>query len=52
MLLTSRFMLRDFRESDRRAFVTYQMDPRYRRLYRFDYDDRRAHELFDRFLSW
>ena len=52
MLLTSRFMLRDFRESDRRAFVTYQMDPRYRRLYRFDDDDRRAHELFDRFLSW
>jgi ribosomal-protein-alanine N-acetyltransferase len=53
LVQTPRFVLRDFRESDRQAFVAYQMDPRYRRLYGFaDDDERRAHELFDRFLSW
>jgi hypothetical protein len=48
----SRFTLRDFREADRQAFVAYQIDPRYRQLYRFGDDHRRAHELFERFLSW
>jgi RimJ/RimL family protein N-acetyltransferase len=52
LVQTSRFVLRDFRESDRLAYVAYQMDPRYRRLYHLRADDRRAHELFDRFLSW
>lgn len=50
---TSRFQLRDFVASDRRAFIAYQMDRRYRRLYGFgDTDERRARELFDLFLSW
>jgi [ribosomal protein S5]-alanine N-acetyltransferase len=52
LVRTSRFTLRDFREADRQAFVAYQMDPRYRQLYRFGDDHRRAHELFERFLSW
>ena len=52
LIQTPRFVLRDFRESDRPAFVAYQMDPRYRRLYGFDADPRRAHALFDRFRSW
>jgi ribosomal-protein-alanine N-acetyltransferase len=53
LVQASRFLLRDFRETDRQAFVAYQMDPRYRRLYDFgDGDERRAHDLFDRFLSW
>lgn len=52
-LRTSRFVIRDFREADREAFVTYQMDPRYRILYDLDDDDDgRAHKLFDRFMSW
>lgn len=51
-LQTSCLLLRDFVESDRAAFVTYQMDPRYRALYDFDCDDKRAHDLFDLFISW
>lgn len=50
---TPRFLLRDFTEADRRSFVAYQMDPRYRRLYNFsDTDDYRANELFDLFDIW
>jgi [ribosomal protein S5]-alanine N-acetyltransferase len=55
LINTSRFALQDLRESDRAAFITYQMDPRYRRLYNFgDADQRKAQELFDLFLfiSW
>lgn len=52
-LATSRFLLRDLVESDRAAFVAYQMDPRYRRLYDFDEADKnRPHDLFDLFMSW
>jgi ribosomal-protein-alanine N-acetyltransferase len=50
---TPRFILRDFLEPDREAFVSYQMDPRYRRLYDFgDADEHRPQELFDLFLAW
>jgi ribosomal-protein-alanine N-acetyltransferase len=52
LVRTSRFLLRDFREADREVFVGYQMDPRYRRLYDFSDDERRAHDLFDLFRSW
>jgi ribosomal-protein-alanine N-acetyltransferase len=50
---TIRFHLRDFAQQDRAAFVSYQMDPRYRQLYNIDAsDDRTSHELFDSFLAW
>jgi ribosomal-protein-alanine N-acetyltransferase len=53
LILTPRFVLRDFMETDRAAFISYQMDPRYRRLYDIsDFDDRQAQELFDRFTAW
>lgn len=52
-MTTSRLVLRDLVESDRAAFVAYQVDPRYRRLYDFDEaDGNRAHDLFDLFISW
>jgi [ribosomal protein S5]-alanine N-acetyltransferase len=48
-----RFLLRDFEEADRGAFVSYQMDPRYLRLYDFDPGDvQRSETLFDLFLAW
>jgi ribosomal-protein-alanine N-acetyltransferase len=50
---TARLHLRDFVLSDREAFVAYQTDPRYRRLYDIgEGDDQRAHDLFDLFVSW
>lgn len=49
---TSRITLRDFKSADRAAFVSYQMDPRYRRLYDLDEDSDRAHDLFELFASW
>jgi ribosomal-protein-alanine N-acetyltransferase len=53
LIHTPRFVLRDFMETDRAAFISYQMDPRYRRLYDIsDFDDRQAQELFDRFTAW
>jgi ribosomal-protein-alanine N-acetyltransferase len=53
IIRTTRLILRDVLEGDRAAFVAYQMDPLYLRLYDFgDDDDRRAHDLFDKFLSW
>ena len=53
IIRTTRLILRDFLERDRAAFVAYQMDRRYLRLYDFGADDdRRAHDLFDLFLSW
>lgn len=42
--------LRDFEEADRAAFVAWQMDPRYRRLYDSSDNPARAGELFDFFL--
>ena len=48
-----RFLLRDFGKADRAAFVRYQMDPRYLRLYDFsESDPARAEQLFDLFLRW
>ncbi|HEY8358899.1 MAG TPA: GNAT family N-acetyltransferase [Ramlibacter sp.] len=48
-----RFLLRDFTESDRAAFLEYQSDPRYLALYDFDASDtQRAGELFDLFRGW
>ena len=52
IIRTRRLLLRDFVEHDRAAFVAYQMDPRYRRLYDFGDDDGRAHELFGLFIDW
>ena len=52
ILETPRLVLRDFRREDRPAFVAYQTDPRYRRLYGFGEDDRRAGALFVQFLAW
>lgn len=50
---TRRFLLRDFDETDRSAFLTYQLDPRYRALYDRDTADAgNANELFDRFMAW
>jgi ribosomal-protein-alanine N-acetyltransferase len=52
-LTTSRFLLRDLVERDRTAFVAYQRDPRYLRLYDLDkVDGSRVHDLFDLFISW
>ena len=54
MHMTSpRLLLRDLTPSDRPAFVAYQSDPRYRRLYDLpEGDNQHAHDLFDRFLCW
>lgn len=53
LIHTPRFALRDFLETDRAAFISYQMDPRYLRLYDFgSSDDQRAQNLFDLFVSW
>jgi [ribosomal protein S5]-alanine N-acetyltransferase len=50
---TGRFVLRDFLEEDRSAFVAYQTDPRYRALYDIGEDgDAKARALFDHFLEW
>jgi [ribosomal protein S5]-alanine N-acetyltransferase len=51
---TRRFVLRDFQEADRAAFIAYQMDPRYRGLYDRRDDDGRheAQDLFGRFMAW
>jgi len=50
---TRRFALRDFLETDRAGFISYQMDPRYRRLYDFvGSHDKRAQKLFDLFIAW
>lgn len=48
-----RFLVRDFEEGDRPAFISYQMDPRYLRLYDLDPSDvDRAERLFDLFIEW
>lgn len=52
-IVTPRFVLRDFLEADRAAFVGYQVDARYRRLYDLDatYAEH-ASDLFSLFLHW
>lgn len=52
IIRTSRITLRDFEPADRAAFVAYQMDPRYLRLYDLDEDAARANGLFDLFADW
>lgn len=52
IISTPRIILRDFEPADRAAFVAYQMDPRYRRLYDLDDDPARANDLFDLFARW
>lgn len=47
-----RIVLRDFEEIDRAAFLKYQTDPRYLRLYDFGSGIDRPNELFDQFLQW
>ncbi len=52
-IATPRFVLRDFTDADRRAFVDYQMDPRYQALYdQIGSDPGRANGLFDLFGAW
>ena len=53
LIHTPRFILRDFLEPDRAAFISYQMDPRYRHLYDIgQVDEQRAQNLFDLFITW
>ena len=52
LIRTPRFTLRDFRTEDRAAFVSYQMDPRYRGLYDAAEGEGDARALFDLFLAW
>ena len=53
IIRTGRFELKDFCESDREAFVGYQMDPRYGRLYGSDHQsEEKSQDLFDLFLRW
>lgn len=50
---TSRFLLRDFEQTDLTAFLGYQTDPRYRRLFDLNRGHaRQAADLFSLFLSW
>lgn len=50
---TPRFLLRDFSAADRRSFINYQMDARYRGLYdQIDSDAGHANKLFDLFGVW
>lgn len=48
---TRRFVLRDLGEGDRVAFVTYHLDPRYRRR-DSAIDAAWANALFDRIVAW
>ena len=47
-----RILLQDFTEQDRAAFIEYQTDTRYVRLYDYDGDTERPSKLFDLFLQW
>jgi ribosomal-protein-alanine N-acetyltransferase len=52
-IATSRFVLRDFEQADLAAFLGYQTDPRYRRLYDLDESyAQQASDLFSLFLAW
>lgn len=53
LLSMPRVLLRDFTDADRAAFIRYQLDPRYVRLYDFAANDvARPNQLFDLFLEW
>lgn len=47
-----RVLLRDVIEADRAAFIRYQTEPRYLRLYDLGGDAERPSRLFDLFLEW
>ena len=47
-----RISIRDLAHTDRAAFIAYQTDPRYLRLYDFADDVERPGMLFDLFLDW
>ena len=52
-LATRRFLLRDFRARDRRAFLAYQADPRYLALHGPDEaDPAHARALLQKFEQW
>ena len=52
-ILTGRFLLRDFIEADRAAFVSYQADPRARAFYGpAEPGPDQADRLFETFRSW
>ena len=51
-ITSRRVLLRDFDETDRPAFLKYQTDPRYLRLYDFDACIDRPNGLFDLFVRW
>lgn len=51
-IIHRRILLRDFMEADRAAFIAYQTNPRYGRLYDFDDSPERPSQLFDLFLQW
>lgn len=51
-LRTRRVELRELTEADRAAFIGYQTDPRYLRLYDFADEVERPNQLFDLFLFW
>jgi ribosomal-protein-alanine N-acetyltransferase len=52
-IATPRFLLRDLEDADRAAFIAYQADPRYRRLYDLG-EDHAGHAagVFARFQAW
>ncbi|TYB86068.1 GNAT family N-acetyltransferase [Oceaniovalibus sp. ACAM 378] len=52
LISTPRIILRDFELADQSAFVGYQMDPRYLRLYDLEEDLDRARSLFNLFMDW
>lgn len=51
-LQLGRLELRDLTEADRAAFIGYQTDPAYLRLYDFGGEVERPRRLFDLFLEW
>ena len=51
-LQLGRHELRDLTQADRAAFIGYQTDPAYLRLYDLDADVERPGRLFDLFLEW
>ena len=51
-LQLGRLELRDLTGADRAAFVRYQTDPHYLRLYDFEGGAERPDRLFDLFLEW
>jgi [ribosomal protein S5]-alanine N-acetyltransferase len=52
-IVTKRFLLRDFVESDRLPFLNYQADPRILTFYESkEFNPEHADHLFDLFQTW